>query len=411
MNNIIKRTWNQNRMVEIEDLTGSAFQSESGGHTFEISGVDDSGASVSLSGTVEGRFLRPDNALVTITGTASGGKVSVTLTSTCYAVNGRFSLTIFVTSGGQKTAVYSCVGIISVASGTAGGSVPPLVTDSIQTETITASGDVTISGVLDLTQRRANASLSGNSWYRVLKYTGANDEYDYLGDYGRIFDINITRKYTNGNNEAHRVRLLNPYNVFKFVDENSCANGLFIDKIRCMANSSTKEFFVDIHYNTSNSNPVTVDFAMYSNPITQSRCVSAGLIAVDDAPSGETMLTTYTFAANTITDISSSFTLNTTGISGLSGKVHALYDASSQIVHLNFAAYTTSTTFGTGTAILTCSNADYRPKNSPGYGNGMVRGDSGEWNPYEVYISTSGSVYQALTSTANRVYGQITYQV
>ena len=57
-NNVIKRTWNQNKMVCIEDLSGMAFQSESGGHTFEISGTNDSGTAVSLSGTVEARFLR-----------------------------------------------------------------------------------------------------------------------------------------------------------------------------------------------------------------------------------------------------------------------------------------------------------------------------------------------------------------
>ena len=35
-NNIIRRKWNQNALVSIEDLSGSVFQAESGGHTFEI---------------------------------------------------------------------------------------------------------------------------------------------------------------------------------------------------------------------------------------------------------------------------------------------------------------------------------------------------------------------------------------
>ena len=68
MNNIIKRVWNQNRMVNIEDLSGMAFQAESGGHTFEISGVNDAGESVELSGTVSGVFLRPDLADIAIVG-------------------------------------------------------------------------------------------------------------------------------------------------------------------------------------------------------------------------------------------------------------------------------------------------------------------------------------------------------
>lgn len=121
-NNVIKRVWNQNRMVQIEDLQGMIFQAESGGHTFQISGVDDDGNSVALSGTVGGVFLRPDNTDVAIVGSASGGAVSVTLPSNCYEVPGRFGLTIFVTYGEQKTAVYAAVGTVSRTSG---GSVSP----------------------------------------------------------------------------------------------------------------------------------------------------------------------------------------------------------------------------------------------------------------------------------------------
>jgi len=118
-NNVIKRVWNQNRMVSIEDLKGMTFQAESGGHTFQISGVDDAGNTVELSGSVAGVFLRPDNTDVAITGSASGGVVSVTLPANCYDVPGRFGLTIFVTANGQKTAVYAAMGTVSrTSSGT-----------------------------------------------------------------------------------------------------------------------------------------------------------------------------------------------------------------------------------------------------------------------------------------------------
>lgn len=132
MNNIIKRVWNQNRMVSIEGLSGAAFQAEDGGHTFQISGIDDTGAAVSLSGTVAGVFRRPDNADIALTGSASGGVASVTLTDDCYAVPGRFGLTIFVTSGGQKTAVYACIGTVANTSGGAvAGETPQDVVDLI----------------------------------------------------------------------------------------------------------------------------------------------------------------------------------------------------------------------------------------------------------------------------------------
>ncbi len=132
MNNIIKRVWNQNRMVNIEDLSGMAFQAESGGHTFEISGVDDAGNAVPLSGTVAGVFRRADNADIALTGSASGGIISVTLTADCYAVPGRFGLTIFVTSNSQKVAIYAAVGTIAQTSGGAvAGDTPQDVVDLI----------------------------------------------------------------------------------------------------------------------------------------------------------------------------------------------------------------------------------------------------------------------------------------
>lgn len=132
MNNIIKRVWNQNRLVNIEGLTGMVFQAEDGGHTFEISGIDDTGAAVELSGTVTGVFRRPDNADIALTGSASDGVVSVTLSEYCYAVPGRFGLTIFVTSNSQKAAVYACVGTVAVSStGNVAGDTPANVEDLI----------------------------------------------------------------------------------------------------------------------------------------------------------------------------------------------------------------------------------------------------------------------------------------
>ena len=132
MNNIIKRVWNQNRLVNIEDLTGMVFQAEAGGHTFEISGIDDDGNPVALSGTVYGVFRRPDNADIALTGSTSDGVVSVTLSEDCYAVPGRFGLTIFVTSNSQKVAVYACVGTVAVSStGNVAGDTPASVEDLI----------------------------------------------------------------------------------------------------------------------------------------------------------------------------------------------------------------------------------------------------------------------------------------
>ena len=144
-NNIIKRIWNQNTLVNIEALRGAFFQDEDGGHTFEISGVDNSGNAISLSGTVAGVFLRPDNTDVPINGSASGGIVSVTLPAECYDVPGRFGLTVFVTSDGQKTCVYAAIGTVgrtssgSVAPGTSADVVDLINQISAAVATIPAS--------------------------------------------------------------------------------------------------------------------------------------------------------------------------------------------------------------------------------------------------------------------------------
>ena len=128
MNNIIKRVWVRNRMVNIDYLGGSAFYAEDGGHTFQISGAESDGSAVALSGTVAGVFLRPDNTDVAITGSASGGVVSVTLPANCYDVPGRFGLTIFLTADDQKTAIYAAVGNVARTSS---GAVAPQTTADV----------------------------------------------------------------------------------------------------------------------------------------------------------------------------------------------------------------------------------------------------------------------------------------
>lgn len=295
MNTVIKRAWNKNKLVKVEDLTGMTFQAESGGHTFEISGVDDTGAAVSLSGTVEGRFLRADNAEIIISGTASGGKASVTLSEACYDIPGRFLLTIYVTSDGQKVAVYAATGSVVATSGTASGSIPPLVTDSVQANTGTfgsiSTGDATVDGVLDVTNRRHEATLSSPGWYRVCKITNIGN-----GNYSFAIDLNICRQFYYANNEQHSIRLVGTSDNFSFVNEDSNSNTQIIKRIRYTRDSNNNGY-VDIYYDLSNANIVYCEFAahgFYPNLYT-----IESLQAVADAPSGENVLTEYSFAANT----------------------------------------------------------------------------------------------------------------
>lgn len=127
-NNIIKRIWNQNKMVQIEDLKGMAFQAEDGGHTFEIYGIDEAGETVTLTGTPSGVFLRPDNTDVVLDCSVSDGVVSATLPDECYDVPGRGGLTVFITADGKKTALYAAVVTVSRTSS---GTVAPPATQTV----------------------------------------------------------------------------------------------------------------------------------------------------------------------------------------------------------------------------------------------------------------------------------------
>lgn len=176
MNTIIKRVWNQNRMVNIEALSGMAFQAEDGGHTFEISGINDANEAVSLSGTVAGVFMRPDGTDVALTGTASDGVVSVTLSDACYAVAGRFGLTIFVTADSQKVAVYAAVGTVTRTSGGAvAGDTPQDVVDLINAinaavATIPADYTALMAAIAPTYSSSALYAKGAYAWYNGVLY-------------------------------------------------------------------------------------------------------------------------------------------------------------------------------------------------------------------------------------------------
>ena len=306
MNNTIKRAWSSDKLVSIEDLSGMAFQGEAGGHTFEVSGAS------SLSGTVTAVFLRADNAAIQLTGSISSGKAVVTLTSDCYTVPGRFLLTIFLTSGGQKVAIYSAMGNVTCTNGTSAGSIPPLVTESIETQTISASGNVTVNGVVDVTNRRRYATLpTANKWYRAFKVpflSGSSFKISMgvSGDLSR----EITFCIPNGLNVA-------------FVKEISKSVSNYIDKIRVW-NAGSNVLYVDIHATTAiTGTPPMVQIEPYGimaeNEVASfsgfTKIESMDLAQTDDSPSGS-LLAEYTFMPNTNTPITFSPLVGTADYGG-----------------------------------------------------------------------------------------------
>ena len=106
----IERTWIQNQPPEQDELLNIAFQGEAGAHTFVIGCKTASGSSVALSGTVTGVYLGQNNVTVPLTGSIIDGKAVVTLDNNCYAIPGKFIVSIYVEENGVRPCVYCGIG-------------------------------------------------------------------------------------------------------------------------------------------------------------------------------------------------------------------------------------------------------------------------------------------------------------
>ena len=98
-------------------LPGSLFTGESKGHVFMIFCRQDAQALALPAGTVSGEFINAEKQTVALTGSVVNGAAVLPLMPACYAVKGRFELTIFHTEGDSTTAIYHAEGKVT-ASGT-----------------------------------------------------------------------------------------------------------------------------------------------------------------------------------------------------------------------------------------------------------------------------------------------------
>jgi len=166
---------------------------------------------------------------------------------------------------------------------------------------VTFNEDVTVNGVLDVTQRRCYAFLSTAGWYRVFVYDSPSNSWA-IGGVSFAVDITIldvARQIT-------KITLFGVNGALKFGNETTDTSyDLFIDKVRYNTNGG--KGYVDIHYNGRwGGRNTAVHFDVKtafdtgtSIPSVASMFKAESLQAVADAPSGETVLTTYEFAANT----------------------------------------------------------------------------------------------------------------
>lgn len=162
-------------------------------------------------------------------------------------------------------------------------------------------------GVVDVVQRRCEATLSSAGWYRVCKITTIG-----RGDYSFAIDLNICRQFYYANNEQHGIKLIANWDSYSFVNENSKSNTQIITKVRYTRDGNDNGY-IDIYYDSSLQNDVYCEFAAHG--FYPERYTIESLQSVDPSPNGETVLTTYEFTANgirtvTLTSAHSSVTIN-----------------------------------------------------------------------------------------------------
>ena len=150
----------------------------------------------------------------------------------------------------------------------------------------TGAVDLDASDVGAVAGDSVSKTISASGWYRVLKHTGSIPD-------GGIIKFQIGR---NQNGDCHEIDLHVPHG-HSFVNEISTSGtNLGITKIRLTQVSTY--LYVDIYYTLSATSIVRVDF-IPAGTITQSNIAAESLQSVADAPSGETVLATHDFVANT----------------------------------------------------------------------------------------------------------------
>lgn len=143
--------------------------------------------------------------------------------------------------------------------------------------------------------KSVSANLSTAGWYRILTI----DEDGFSsGNLSSLISLRITRKQSGGNGETHSIDISHCGSSSGFANETSVSSLMLIDKIR-LTYTSGIALYADIHYNSSSSFEVNVDMLISTIAGMKPYIISQSLTGVADAPTGETVMTTYTFMART----------------------------------------------------------------------------------------------------------------
>ena len=198
--------------------------------------------------------------------------------------------------------------------------------------------------VVDVVQRRADASLSRTGWYNIIKYnTGSSTGVKFAT--AQALNIKVGSTYNNTSNCVHCITMLGTYNTNpRFADELSRSNSNVIDKIRYRYDSNNVGW-IDVHYAASNSNDVWMMFDVSAYNTTQAYWIAQNFVAVDDAPAtggtADTILTTHAFLNATGTSIS--FTPTSGSAYSTYGNCWYAKDGNIVEVHVGLQGLTAST--------------------------------------------------------------------
>lgn len=234
---------------------------------------------------------------INIDGNMTGGGVVKTVNSTAPDANGNVNVS---GGGGSVESVNNELpdqnGNVTLTANDVGALPdsyqPPVTSVNNKTGTVVIDND-------DVNAERCvkvTATPTAAGWYRVASFDVPSNVQN--GAWGFILDINITRTFGFTNNELHYIRLFGAYNNLQFLNEVSQSNSLGITKIRYTTSSA--KAYIDIYSTViTNGNAVTVDIVPHTNPTYIKSLKAETLQSVADAPSGETIITEYTFVENT----------------------------------------------------------------------------------------------------------------
>ena len=149
--------------------------------------------------------------------------------------------------------------------------------------------------------KSVSATLSSAGWYRLIKVNAGAVRSLTNGYRSAVITIKLmTSRGANNTTEEHEIKLFSGSHAYPFTGEISESSTLWIDKIRFNYITTDDIQYIDIHFIGTSATNVTGCFTVDVDPEAQQYYTAETLQSVADAPTGESVLTIYEFAENTL---------------------------------------------------------------------------------------------------------------